>query len=174
MMFFIFWCIFSFTWNVRMAWSCWTTMVMLLVFIYVMCIYDCWWIFLTCYWCWIVGVTMYWNMMVWIVEVVWIYALLLSIHRFTHCWCRILYPCWWRILCIQLFGVIMMFSWHQGRRPRRWFGTTRVKSQCRHIACLGWVVIVYVLDVNYLLVQLCAWWFSCNWWILYLCKYCWW
>jgi len=25
-----------------------------------------------------------------------------------------------------LFGVIMMFSWHQGRRPRRWFGTTRV------------------------------------------------
>jgi len=25
-----------------------------------------------------------------------------------------------------LFGVIMMFSWHHGRRPWRWFGTTRV------------------------------------------------
>jgi len=86
----------------------------------------CWWIFFTCYWCWIVGVSMYWNMLAWIVEVVWKYALLLLSHRSRHCWCRISYPCWWRILCIQLFGLFMMFSWHQGWRPRSWFGTTRV------------------------------------------------
>ena len=36
---FIFWCIFSFTWIVRIIWSCWITMVMLLVFIYVIRIY---------------------------------------------------------------------------------------------------------------------------------------
>ena len=95
MMFIIMWCIFSFTWIVRIIWSCWITMVMLLVN------------FLTCYWCWIVGVSMYWNMLVLIVEVVWIYALLLLSHRSTHCWCRISYPCWWRILCIQLFGLII-------------------------------------------------------------------
>jgi len=70
--------------------------------------------FLTCYWCWFNGVSMYWNMLVLIVEVVWIYALLSLSHRSTHCWCRISYPCWWRILCIQLFGVIMMCLLHHG------------------------------------------------------------
>jgi len=46
MMFIIMWCIFSFTWIVRIIWTCWTTMVMLLVFIYV-CVHICyWWIFL--------------------------------------------------------------------------------------------------------------------------------
>jgi len=40
---------------------------------------------------------------------------LLKLYENMHCcrwWCRISYPCWWRILCIQLFGMIMMFSWH--------------------------------------------------------------
>jgi len=74
--------------------------------------------FLTCYWWWIVGVSMYWNMLVWIVEVAWIYVLLLLSHKSTRCWCRISYPCWWRILCIQLFGwlfgVITMCLLHHG------------------------------------------------------------
>jgi len=63
--------------------------------------------FLTFHWCWFNSVIMYWNMLVLIVEAVWIYALLLLSHRSTHCWCRISYPCWWRIVCIQLFGVII-------------------------------------------------------------------
>jgi len=106
MMFIIMWCIFSFTWIVRIIRSCWITMVMLLVFIYVMCIYvvDEFSYMLLC---WIVGVSMYWNMLAWIVEVVWKYALLLLSYRSTHCWCRISYSCWWQILCIQLFGLII-------------------------------------------------------------------
>jgi len=52
----------------------------------------------------------------------------------------------------------MMFCWHQGWRPQRGFGTTRVYSWFRHIACLGWVINVYVFDVNYVLVYLGAWW----------------
>jgi len=94
--------------------------------LYMLCAYMLLVNFLTCYWCWIVGLSMYWNILVWIVEVVWKYVLLLSSHRSTHCWCHISYSCWWRILCIQLFRVIMMFNWHQERRSRRWFGTTRV------------------------------------------------
>jgi len=80
-------------------WCCWC--------VYMLCAYMLLVNFLTCYWCWVVGVSMYKNMLVWIVEVVWKYALLLLSHRSTHCWCRISYPCWWRILCIQLFGLII-------------------------------------------------------------------
>jgi len=67
----------------------------------------CWWIFLHAIGVELLGVSMYWNMLVSIVEVVWEYALLFLSHRSTHCWCRISYPCWWRILCIQLFGLII-------------------------------------------------------------------
>ena len=129
--------------------------------------------FLTCYWCWIVGVSMYWNMLVWIIEVVWIYALLLLSLRSTHSWCRISYPCWWRILCIQLFGVITMFLLHHGVTTSEviWYHVSRCQS--RRIACLGWVIIVYILvwimclvlcvfgeylwSMNHMLVENCWW-----------------
>jgi len=106
MMFIIMWCIFSFTWIVRIIWRCWITMVMLLVFIYVMCIYvvDQFSYMLLVLNCLCKHVLKYVGVDC---EVVWKYALLLLGHRSTHCWCRISYPCWWRILCIQLFGLII-------------------------------------------------------------------
>jgi len=53
--------------------------------IYVYVHICCWWFFFMCYWCWLNDGSMYWNMLVLIVEVVWIYALLLLLsHKFTH------------------------------------------------------------------------------------------
>ena len=109
---------------------------MLLVIIYVVCIYVvgdyicyvhicCWWIYLTCYWWWIVGVSMYWNMLVWICRIRMKYVLLFSSPKFTHSCCWISSPSLVANTFVfnyagWLCGVIMMFSWHQGRRPRRW------------------------------------------------------
>jgi len=88
--------------------ACWIIMMMLVNYICI-CAYMLLVNFLTCYWRWLDGVRMYWNMLVLIVEFVWTYALLLLSHMSMHP-----YQCWWRILCIQLFKVIMMCSWHHG------------------------------------------------------------
>ena len=86
---------------------------MLLVVIYVVCIYVvggyiclCAYMLLvnfhTCYWCWIVGVGMYWNMLVWICGIRMKYVLLLSSPKVTHNCCWISSPCWWRILMYSI------------------------------------------------------------------------
>ena len=102
----IIWCIFSVNRNVKSMWSCWINMERLLVLIYVMCIYvvgEFSYMLLVLN-CLCKHVLKYVGVNCWSV---WIYALLLSSHRSTHCWCRISYSCWWRILCIQLFRVII-------------------------------------------------------------------
>jgi len=58
MMFIMMWCIFSFTWIVRMTWSCWTTWWCCWC-LYMLCSYMLLVNFLTCYWCWIIGESMY-------------------------------------------------------------------------------------------------------------------
>ena len=82
MMFIIMWCIFSFNWIVRIIWSCWMNMMMLLVFIYVMCIYVVGELFymLLLLSCWCKHVM---NKLMLIVEVVRTYALLL-IDSYVH------------------------------------------------------------------------------------------
>ena len=104
MVFIMMWCISSFTWII---WSCWIAMVMLLVCIYVMCIYvvgEFSYILLVLS-CWCKHVLKCVSVDCWTCMK---YALFLLSHRSTHCWCRISYPCWWRILCIQLSGVIIL------------------------------------------------------------------
>jgi len=116
-------CIFSFTWMMRLYevvgdYICLCAYT-LLVIIYVYVHICGWWLYMfMCIYvfgefsymllvlnCWCKHVLKY--MLVWIVKVVWIYALLLLSLRSTHSWCWISYPCWWQILCIQLFGVII-------------------------------------------------------------------
>ena len=87
--------------------ACWIIMMMMFVNYVHICAYMLLVNFLTCYWRWHNGVSMYLNMLVLIVEVLWTYALLLSSHMCMHP-----YSWWWWILCIQLFGVIMICSWH--------------------------------------------------------------
>ena len=100
MMFIIMWCIFSFTWIVRIIWSCWITMVMLLV-LYMLCAYMLLVNFLTCYlvlnrWCKHVmsnvGVDC-WSCVNICIVVDWVI-------------CSCIITCW-RILGIQLFGLII-------------------------------------------------------------------
>jgi len=90
----------------------------------------CWWIFLHAIGVELLGVSMYWNMLCW----------LLKLYENMHCCSWVIgphtvdvgfhihvgdeyfvfnYSGW-------LFGLFMMFSWHQGWRPRSWFGITRV------------------------------------------------
>jgi len=150
----------------------------------------CWWLymwcaymllvnFLTCYWCWIVGVSMYWNMLVWICWSRMKYVLLLSSHRSTHSCCWISSPC----LVANTFvfnyagclcGVIMMFSWHQGWQPRRWFGTTHVYSWSKHFACFRVSHICLCVRGELFVGAFVCLVIICNWRILYLNKYCWW
>jgi len=112
MMFIIMWSIFSFTWIVRIIWRCWITMMMLLVFIYVMCIYVVggfsYMLLLLSYWCKHVmnnvGVDC-WSCVNLCIVVDWVI-------------CSCIITCCWRILCIQLFGLIfrlfMMCLLHHG------------------------------------------------------------
>jgi len=105
MMFIIVWCIFSFTGIVRIIWSCWIT-IMLLVFIYVMCIY-------------VVGGFSYMLMLLsclckHVMNNVgvdcWSFVNICIVVDWVICSCII--TCCWRILCIQLFGLVMMCLLH--------------------------------------------------------------
>jgi len=101
MMFIIMWYISFFTWIVRIIWSCWITMVMLLVFIYVMCIYvvgefPYMLLVLNCCCKHVmnnVGVKC-WNCKNMCMVVDWVI-------------CSCIITCCWRILCIQLFRLII-------------------------------------------------------------------
>ena len=63
-----------------------------------------------------------------------------------------------------LFGVITMCLLHHGVTTSEviWYHTCLSRS--RHIACLGWVIIVYVLGVNYVLGVVVCLMNSCDWW----------
>jgi len=75
------------------------------------------------------------------------------------------------IIRVEIWCVCCIMGW----RPRSWLGISRVLSRSRHIACLGWVIIVYVfgdncaLDEYLWLVMIVYWWIlvigeSYTWW----------
>jgi len=110
---------FLLNWIVRIIWSCWINMMILLVFIYVMCIYD-------------VGELSYMLLLLscWCKHVMnnvggdcWSCANICIVVDWVICLC-IITCCCWRILCIQLCGLLFGLIWWvcciMGWRPQSW------------------------------------------------------
>jgi len=118
--------------------------------------------FRTCYWCGIVGVIMYWNMLVWICGSRMKYVLLLSSTKFTQLLLDFISMFGGKYFSIQLCRVFMwgdygvfVASGATALEMKLVPHISRVGLDTLHV--LGCVIFVYVLDVNYVLVYLCAW-----------------